>query len=70
MPDFSPIIERLAEALEPFAKAADSYDPDEGDGKYVAWAHGFSIGSLRKAREALALFKALNDTNRPESGNG
>jgi len=46
-------VARLREALEPFAKAADGYDPDEGDSCDVAWAHDFTIGSLRAARAAL-----------------
>lgn len=40
----------LREALSPFAEAADSYDPDEGDGSNAAWAHDFTIASLRRAR--------------------
>lgn len=45
---------RAEAALQPFADAAASYDPDEGDGAQVAWAHDFSIGALRQARAALA----------------
>jgi hypothetical protein len=44
---------KAREALEPFAEAAASYDPDEGDSKDVAWSHDFTIGSLRRARTAL-----------------
>lgn len=43
-------LDEACEALAPFAEAASSYDPDEGDGKNVAWAHDFTIGSLRRAR--------------------
>ncbi|AEI71026.1 hypothetical protein [EBPR siphovirus 2] len=42
----------MREALKPFADAAESYDPDEGDGAHIAWAHDFTIASLRRAREA------------------
>ena len=44
----------LEEALRPFAKEAEQYDPDEGDGGQSAWASYFTIGSLRIARAALA----------------
>lgn len=44
---------RLREALVPFAEAAASYDPPEGDDSHAAWAHDFTIGSLRRARAAL-----------------
>lgn len=54
--------EGLAKALEPFAEVAASYDPDEGDGGNVAWAHDFTIGSLRQARTALAAYRADKDT--------
>lgn len=37
-------------ALEPFAEAAASYDPPENDDGHAAWAHDFTIGSLRRAR--------------------
>jgi hypothetical protein len=47
----------MEKALEPFAKAADSYDPDEGDSSDVAWAHDFPIGALRNARAALAKYR-------------
>jgi uncharacterized protein with LGFP repeats len=46
-------VARMGEALKPFADAADSYDPDEGDDRHAAWAHDFTIGSLRRARSAL-----------------
>jgi uncharacterized protein (DUF3084 family) len=46
-------IERLREALTPFAEAADAYEPDEGDGASMAWQHDFSIAALRRARAAL-----------------
>jgi len=45
-------VEKAREALEPFARVADSYEPDEGDDACVAWAHDFTIGSLRRARDA------------------
>lgn len=45
---------KAVEALEPFADAANSYDPDEGDGAQVAWSHDFTIASLRRARSASA----------------
>jgi hypothetical protein len=50
--------EALAESAKPFAEAADSYDPpycckdDE-----AAWDHAFTIGPLRRQREALAAFR-------------
>lgn len=43
----------MREALVPFAEAAASYDPEEGDDAQAAWAHDFTIGSLRRARRAL-----------------
>ena len=43
----------MREALEPFADAANSYDPDEDDGHTVAWNHDFTLASLRRARTAL-----------------
>lgn len=46
-------IRELREALKPFAGAADSYDPDDGDDKMIAWSHDFTIGSLRRARSAI-----------------
>ncbi|MFD1945029.1 hypothetical protein [Paradevosia shaoguanensis] len=46
-------IKRMRKALTPFADAAYSYDPEEGDDAYAAWAHEFTIGSLRLARSAL-----------------
>jgi len=46
--------EKLREALQPFAEVASSYDPEEGDGYDIAWAHDFTIASLRRARSALA----------------
>lgn len=44
-------------ALEPFAEAAASYDPPENDDGHAAWAHDFTIGSLRRARAAIAKVK-------------
>ena len=55
-------LERAREALTPFAEAADSYDPDEGDGGYGAWQHEFRICSLRRARAALAEIEAPETT--------
>lgn len=46
----------IRDALEPFAKMADAYDPDEGDGHVAAWAEHVTIGQLRAARRA---YKAL-----------
>jgi hypothetical protein len=43
----------MAEALKPFAEAADVYDPSEDEEWASAWAHEFTIGSLRRARTAL-----------------
>lgn len=43
----------LREGLKPFADAAQLYDPPEGDDGDVAWAHDFTIGSLRRARTLL-----------------
>ena len=45
--------ERLRAALEPFAKAAEKYDPDEGDGWQCAWDWMTTIDQLRRARAAL-----------------
>ena len=44
----------MREALRPFAEAAAGYDPDEGEDRDVAWAHDFTIGSLRRARRVLS----------------
>ena len=46
-------VERLREALEPFAEAASFYDPPDGDDNQMAWSHDFPLGSLRRARAAL-----------------
>ena len=46
-------IEKLEAALRPFAKWADAYEPDEGDGHLEAWDHAPTIGMLRAARKAL-----------------
>ena len=47
-------IAALEEALEPFARMAAAYDPDEGDDDHEAWAFNArpTIGQLRKARAA------------------
>jgi hypothetical protein len=50
-------IKELSEALGPFAEVADYYDPSEGDDKEMAWSHDFTIGSLRRARAAIAAAK-------------
>lgn len=44
----------LEKELEPFAKEAERYEPDEGDDDQIAWASDFTIGLLRRARAALA----------------
>jgi len=48
------VMEEVMKVLEPFAEAANSYDPDESDNDQVAWAHDFQIGSLRAARALLS----------------
>lgn len=48
-------IERLREAMTPFAELAGSYDPDDGDGEQRLWDTNLpKIGDLRRARAALA----------------
>jgi len=48
-------IERLREALHPFAVQADGYDPPENDDDCEpAFASFFSVGDLRRARKALS----------------
>jgi hypothetical protein len=54
------IIEALAEALEPFARDADGYDPDEGDSELLVWDSKTTIGDLRRARAALARVAAAH----------
>lgn len=59
--------ERMAEALEPFKRAADGWEPDDGDSEMGARIyhpeHGlenhaeFTFGDLRKARAALAAWR-------------
>ena len=46
-------IARKDEALRPFAKGADSYYPDDGDGHESAWNSRFRVDALRAARAAL-----------------
>lgn len=46
-------IERLREALKPFAAEAEVYDPPEGDDAETAWFSLFTCGNLRDARAAL-----------------
>lgn len=43
------------EALEPFARLADRYDPDDGDDDHAVWSKTAmpTIGQLRRARAAL-----------------
>lgn len=45
---------RLREVVRPFARAADSYDPDEDDGDMDAWDYHPTIGDRRRARTALS----------------
>lgn len=55
-------VEALEKALEPFAAAAETYDPPEGDDQQLLWGPDFvTIGMLRDARAALS---------RQEEGNG
>ena len=44
---------RLRAALEPFAKAAAEYDPEENDWREPAWNSHFMVEDLRRARAAL-----------------
>jgi len=46
--------DRLREALRPFAKEAEKYEPDEGDDKSTAWDTSLTIGHVRRARSVLA----------------
>ena len=55
------LIARAVEALEPFADAASSYDPDDDDDNHAAWARDFTIGSLRKARTLAADLRKAGD---------
>ena len=41
-------------ALEPFARLADIFDPDDGDDKNIAFGIAIEIGELRAARAALS----------------
>jgi hypothetical protein len=61
-------IAEVKAALEPFAKEADRYDPDEGDDGQFAWANsgGVTIGMLRRAREALAALSRMERSAAPE----
>ena len=45
---------RTREALEPFSKEADRYDPPENDDKSPVWQCRLTLGDLRRARAALA----------------
>ena len=48
--------DRLRAALEPFAREADRYEPDEGDDRDRMWDTDgctLRIGDLRRARAAL-----------------
>lgn len=47
-------IAELEAGLKPFADEAEGYDPDEGDGRDVAWNSDFTIASLRRARALLS----------------
>jgi hypothetical protein len=42
------------EALRPFARIADHYEPDEEDGQQHIWSHLPTIGEVRHARKASA----------------
>lgn len=63
-------VERLMGALEPFAKAADTWEPDDGDSHLGARIehphHGlerhaeFTFGDLRRARAALSATTEAN----------
>jgi len=58
--DASSLQARLSEAVEvlkPFARAANSYDPDEDDGDMDAWDYHPTIGELRRARTFINSFK-------------
>lgn len=46
-------IERLREALKPFAGEAERYDPPENDDEVKAFYTRFTCGDLRRARAAL-----------------
>lgn len=46
-------IAQLEAALRPFAKEADRYDPDDGDGDLPAWDTQVLTKDLRNARAAL-----------------
>lgn len=48
------LIERLAKALEPFAKEAGKFDPVENDDHFLTWGTTFTVGDLRAARAALS----------------
>jgi hypothetical protein len=45
--------DRLRAAIRPFADAAQTYEPDDGDSQQIAWVHRFTIGALRAARAAI-----------------
>jgi hypothetical protein len=45
--------QEVRKALEPFANAANAYDPLEGDDHLEAWASKFKLGELRAARDLL-----------------
>jgi hypothetical protein len=51
---------RMRTALEPFAKEADRYEPDEGDDDVRAWGSSFPICYLRRARQACLYEKAAS----------
>lgn len=55
---------KLAEAgkaLEPFAKEADRYEPDEADDHLPAFDSSISIGCLRRARSAASTIPNKGD---------
>ncbi|WP_159585975.1 hypothetical protein [Chelativorans xinjiangense] len=55
-------LEAAERVVAPLAEAADSYDPPEdGDDDWVAWAHDFTQGHLRAAREWMKEAKRHDD---------
>lgn len=55
------LVKEAGEALEPYAKQADKYDPEEEDGLDEAWSGGFLLMDLRRARATLAKIKDATD---------
>jgi hypothetical protein len=52
----------IVEALEPFARLADCYDPPEGDDDHSCWDQAAqpTLGDLRRARAELAKWYGRN----------